>query len=171
MSISASLVALIGLTGALIGAAASWIPQRSMLRYTRQAEADHELKDGIAGVLVAAQTIDVQSHLVATVVSGIGILPGVILRALRILAPRDLVACFRVLSEQHEVITRAGVRVMLSADAQTIEMTQAVMDAAALVVSAHTGAEPERLRQRALTHLTGRRSATCRRSSKHETSC
>lgn len=126
-----------GLIGALIGGAAAFGGQWMQLRGHERVSRDEERKLAIEEVIVRAHAIDLRVSDSITLAANVGSLAGLLGRLLGNFAPVDWLAVFDRLTSEAAGLQRAATRVSLTADPETVRLTDAVARAAAEVVEAH----------------------------------
>jgi len=137
MATSTWLPGVLGLLGALIGAGAVLIGQLQHRRAEAKSKLLNDLHAAICDVLVLSQAVDLRAHNSTLLATQAGSLPGMTLRAIGVLAPVDLAATLANLSSTAEDLIRAGARLDLIADRETVELSDQVVTSAMEIVAAH----------------------------------
>ncbi|GAA2146502.1 hypothetical protein GCM10009844_22640 [Nocardioides koreensis] len=146
------------LLGAVIGAGAALGAQSMQWTTARKADAERERKSAIEDVLVRAQAVDVITDNLMTLAANAGSFNGLIGRVLGTVAPIDYMAMYAKLGDDLNALHRAAAQVSLFGDARTVQLTNAVVLAAADVVSAQCTHKGGKLRNYLRIAFIGRHS-------------
>jgi hypothetical protein len=146
----------VGLVGAVIGAAAALWGQAVEARRRARDETARERKLAIEEVLVRSQAIDRRGHEMVLLAANVGSFAGTMTRVVGSVAPVDFLLLFDRLNEEVGALERAAARVWLFADARTVALTNAVVLAAADMITVHHAPVSGRVWNMARVALIGR---------------
>lgn len=148
--------AVAGLVGAIIGAVAAVTSQVLQARRARKDQAEREYKLAVEDVLVRSQTMDMRTREMVLLASDVGSLAGLVARVFGSVAPVDHIAMFDRLHDEATALQRAAAQLWLFGDKRVVELSNAVVLAAAEVVSAHPSSRLSRTSNYLRIALTGR---------------
>lgn len=123
--------------GGLVGATGTVIAQWAQRRADARAATLHEVKRATGVLLVESQTIDLLTHDVLLIATNVGSLGGLVLRVAGAVTPVDYLQLFDRLRHSAGELQAAAVDLQLVADERTVELAEAVVVDAMVVVAAH----------------------------------
>lgn len=130
------------LTGAVVGAGAVLGSQALQWRRERKADRDRMLQRAIEEVLVQVESIDLSLHLAVSMAKEFTSLSGQLNRLVRVSAAFDWRDLYSDLNTHLEELNRAAAQIWMSADRETVRLTNAVVLATADIVTAHSAVRP-----------------------------
>lgn len=132
------LVAVTGLVGSLIGAGVAFGAQELNWRRARRAQTADEQTASVHRVLVKASSIDLLAHQLSLAAKSRGSLDGSFAALLGGPGLINFDATLRALHADVEELNSATTRLWLSSDQRTVDLVQAISDAAAELIAAHS---------------------------------
>lgn len=136
---SAWVTAAFGLGGAAIGATAVLGSQYLQWRREVNDRKDAAREKAVEEVIVRALSVALVAHQMAVMAHEFSSLNGTFGRLLRIIKKFDYQLMFDNLNREAEALNRASAQIWMSADQETVKLTNAVTLAATSVVEAHSG--------------------------------
>lgn len=130
------------LVGAIVGASAVLGSQALQWRRERKADRDRMLQRAIEDVLVQVESIDLSLHLAVSLAKEFTSLSGQLNRLVRVSTAFDWRDLYSDLGTHLEELNRAAAQIWMSADQETVRRTNAVVLAAADIVTAHSAVRP-----------------------------
>lgn len=96
-----------------------------------------QLKRAVEEVLVKALAVEMRSHQLVLMAASVTSLGGQYARLIGTVGPVDLAALLDAMNADVEAMERAGARIWMESDQETVTLTNAVVVAAAAVIEAH----------------------------------
>lgn len=142
MDVSPLITAASSLLGALIGAGAALGSQRLQWGRERKANAERGRQQAIEEIASQTLTLDFASHRMVLAAKDFSSLTGQLNRVVRVSTAFDLHDLFRELETRGEALNRAAAQIWMTADQETVRLTNAVVATAADLVAAHSAVQP-----------------------------
>lgn len=130
------------LLGAVIGAGAAIGSQRLQWGRERKADAERALQQAIEEIAAQVLSLDLASHRMVLAARDFSSLSGQLNRMLRVSRAFDLNDLFGEVARQGEALNRAAAQIWMTADQETIRLTNAVVMTATDLVTAHSAVQP-----------------------------
>jgi hypothetical protein len=132
------LVAVTGLVGSLLGAGVAFGAQELNWRRARRAQTSDEQSASVHRVLVKANSIDLLAYQLSLAAKSRGSLDGSVAALFGGPGLINFDATLRALHTDVEELNSAITRLWLSSDQRTVDLVQAISDAAAELIAAHS---------------------------------
>lgn len=125
------------LSSAVVGAGAVLLAQRNQWKRDTDAATADQLKRAVEEVLVKAQSVAMRSNEFTLLGANISSPGGQFARIVGTVTPLDVATLFDAMNADVEAMQRAGARIWMECDQETVALTNAVVVAAAEVIEAH----------------------------------
>lgn len=129
------------LLGALIGAGAAIGSQRLQWGRERRANAERARQQAIEEIAAVVLSLDLASHRMVLAAREFSSLSGQLNRLLRVSRAFDLNELFGEVADHGEALNRAAAQIWMTADQETIRLTNAVVATATDLVAAHSAVQ------------------------------